>query len=133
MYLAEPIHQKHSKKLVWDHPFSMYVSSYDQFFNPLSPGKYMYVFRVTPILLMWFRRFDTLVSLFWLCSFAIVSSHCFTSEIQGLMFLCQTLATSWHLTQFPVSYLRGPFRSWWLKTVSYFIFPDRWRSLVMHM
>ena len=64
VYLAEPIHQKHSKKCVWNHPFSTYVSSYDQFFNRLFPCKHMYVFRVTPILLMWFRRFDTLLSHF---------------------------------------------------------------------
>ena len=42
---------------------------------------------------------------FWLCSFAIVSSYCFTSEIQELMFLSQTLTTSWNLIQFPVAYL----------------------------
>ena len=47
---------------------------------------------------------------FWLYSFAIVSSYCFTSEIQELMFLSQTLTTSWHLIQFPVAYLGRPFR-----------------------
>ena len=36
MYLAEPIHQKHST-FVWNHPFSTCVSSYDQFFNVPSP------------------------------------------------------------------------------------------------
>ena len=63
MYLAEPIHQEHST-FVWNHPFSTCVSSYDQFFNVPSPSKHMYVFSVTPILLMWFRRFDTLLSHF---------------------------------------------------------------------
>ena len=47
---------------------------------------------------------------FWLYSFAIVSPYCFTSEIQELMFLYQTLTTSWHLIQFPVAYLGRPFR-----------------------
>ena len=47
---------------------------------------------------------------FWLYSFAIVSSYCFASEIQELMFLSQTLTTSWHLIQFPVAYLGRPFR-----------------------
>ena len=42
---------------------------------------------------------------FWLCSFAIVSSYSFTSEIQELMFLSQTLTTSWRLIQFPVAYI----------------------------
>ena len=45
--------------------------------------------------------------LFWLYSFAIVSSYCFTSE---LMFLYQTLTNSWHLIQFPVAYLGSLFR-----------------------
>ena len=47
---------------------------------------------------------------FWVCSFAIVSLYCFTSEIQKLMFLSQTLTTFWHLIQFPVAYLDGLFR-----------------------
>ena len=131
VYLAEPMHQKHPTIFVWGYLFSTYVS-YDQFFNPSSPCKHMYLFRVTPILLMWFHRFDSLLS-FLLCSFAIVSSYCFTSEIQELMFLSQTLATSCHLIQFPVPYLGRPFRSWWLQAVSYFIFHDRWRSLAMQM
>ena len=32
VYLAEPMHKKHSTKFVWGHPFSTFVS-YDQFFN----------------------------------------------------------------------------------------------------
>ena len=47
---------------------------------------------------------------FWLCLFAIVSSYCFNSEIPQLMFLSQTLTTSWHLVQFPIAYLWRPFR-----------------------
>ena len=47
---------------------------------------------------------------YWLCLFAIVSSYCFTSEIQELMFLSQTLTTSWHLIQFPVAYVGRHFR-----------------------
>ena len=54
---------------------------------------------------IWYSPFS-----FWLCSFAIIVSYCFTSEIQELMFLSQTLTTSWHLIQFPVAYLRRPFR-----------------------
>ena len=34
---------------------------------------------------------------FWLSSFVIVSSYCFTSEIQELVFLPQILTASWHL------------------------------------
>ena len=63
---------------------------------------------------------------FWLFSFVIVSLHCFTSEIQELMFLSQTLTTSWDLIQFPVAYVGRPFHWWWLQTVSYFIFHDHW-------
>ena len=32
VYLAEPMHKKHSTKFAWGHPFSTFVS-YDQFFN----------------------------------------------------------------------------------------------------
>ena len=46
---------------------------------------------------------------FWICLFTMVFSYCFTSEIQELMFLSQTLTTSWHLIQFPVGYLGRPF------------------------
>ena len=35
VYLAISMHKKYSKKFVWGHPFSTYVSQY-QFFNPLS-------------------------------------------------------------------------------------------------
>ena len=46
---------------------------------------------------------------FWRCSFAIISSYCFTSEIQELMFLSQALTTFWHLIQFPIAYHGVPF------------------------
>ena len=46
---------------------------------------------------------------FWFYSLAIVSSYCFASKIQELMLLSQTLTTSWHLTQLPISYLGSPF------------------------
>ena len=46
---------------------------------------------------------------FWLCPFAIASSYSFTSEIQELMYLSQTLTSFWHLIQFPVAYLGRPF------------------------
>ena len=36
VYLAEPIHKKHSTTFAWGHPFSTYVS-YDRFFNPPPP------------------------------------------------------------------------------------------------
>ena len=69
---------------------------------------------------------------FWLYSFAIVSSYCFTPEIQELTFVYQTLTTSWHHIQFPSAYLGRPFCQWWLKTVSYFTF-HHWGSLAMQM
>ena len=50
VYLAEPMHQKHPTIFVWGYLFSTYVS-YDQFFNPSSPCKHMYLFRVTPFCL----------------------------------------------------------------------------------
>ena len=55
------------------------------------------------ILLIWYSPLP-----FWIGSFATVSLYCFTSEIQELMLLSQTLTTSWHLIQFPVVYLRRP-------------------------
>ena len=55
------------------------------------------------ILLIWISPLP-----FWIGSFATVSLYCFTSEIQELMLLSQTLTTSWHLIQFPVVYLRRP-------------------------
>ena len=46
VYLAGPIHKNYSTVFVQGHPFSTYVS-YDRFFSPPPPYKYMYVFRVT--------------------------------------------------------------------------------------
>ena len=76
------------------HLFSTYVS-YDWLFSPSPIFAHVYAFRVT--------SFCVVISLilcsslpFLLCSFVIVSSYCFTSEIQGLIFLSQALTTSWH-------------------------------------
>ena len=32
VHLAQPMHKKYSKKFIWGHPFSMYLS-YVRFFN----------------------------------------------------------------------------------------------------
>ena len=76
------------------HLFSTYVS-YDRLFNPCPICAHMYAFRGT--------SFCIVISLIWcsplpflLCLFAIVSSYCFTSEIQELIFLSQALTTSCH-------------------------------------
>ena len=46
------------------------------------------------------------------------------------MVLSQTFTTSRHLIQFPVAYLGGPFRKWWLQTVSCFAFHDHWSHMI---
>ena len=107
MYLTGPMHKKYSTAFIWGHLFSTYVS-YDRFFNHPPTCAHMYTFRVTPFCVRDF--IDLILSCPILASFVIVFSYCCTLEIQELMFLSQTLTTSWHLIQFPVAYLGRFFR-----------------------
>ena len=105
VHLAGQIHKKYSTIFVWGHPFSTYVS-YDRFFNPLPLCTHMCSFRVTPPFcapdFIDLIRSSPILIMF-VC--AIVPLYCFTSEIQELMFLSQTLATFWHLIQVTEAYL----------------------------
>ena len=109
-YLARPMHKKYSITFICGHQFST-CESYDRFFGPshIPLSAHMYTFRVPPL-------FAYVISLiwyplpFWFCLFAIVSSYCFTSEVQKFMtqlklffFLSQTPITSCHLIQFPIA------------------------------
>ena len=53
---------------------------------------------------------DSILSFPILTLLVCIVSYFFTSEIQELMFLFQTLTTFWHLIQFPVVYLGRRFR-----------------------
>ena len=77
-YQARPIHKKYSMRFIWGHPFST-SRSQNQFFDPsqIPPCSHMFTFRV-PL------SFACVISLI-LPLFAIVSSYCFTSEIQESM------------------------------------------------
>ena len=99
VYLAGPMHKRYSTTFVWGHPFSAHVS-YDQFFNPPPPCTYMYSFRVTSFCV---RDFIDLI-------LSSARLYCFTTEIQELMFLSQTLTTFWHLIQLTVVCLGRSFR-----------------------
>ena len=112
-YLAKPNH-----KIFQDIILGIHLVRADLMSNfsilPTSSLARMYFFRVPPscayaILSIWCTPLP-----FWLCSFARVSSNCFTSEIQKFMtslvfFLSQTPTTSWHLIQFPLTCLGRPF------------------------
>ena len=133
-YLTRPMHKRYSMTFIWDHPFST-CGCYDQFFkHPTSPFVRTCTHLEYPhILRKWSHRFDLVdlidlissISSIWsrrshrIWSFAIVSSYCFTSEIQKFMthlnwltgFLSQTPTTSWYhfLIQFLVACLGWSF------------------------
>ena len=113
VYLARPMHKKYSTTFFWSHPFSTYVS-YERF-------------RVTPFAYVISSILYSPLP-FWLCSFAIVSSCCFTSRIDVFVsdnhhFLASHSVSS-SLPRKALSLM---------VTVSYFTFHDRWRSLAIQM
>ena len=79
-YLSGPMHKKYSMTFIWGHQLST-RGSYYGFFN-LSHIPLGWTCKSIPAFLVC-DLFDLITHLpFWLCSFAIVSSYCFTSEIQ---------------------------------------------------
>ena len=107
MYLVGPVHKKHSTTFVLGHPSSTYVS-YDRFFKPL-PLVCIFTHLDKPSICV-SDFIDLVLSspplTFFGCDYFL---YCFASEIQQLMFLSQTLTTSWHLIQFTVAYLKRLF------------------------
>ena len=67
----------------------------------------------------------------WLCSFVIVSSYCFTSELYKTPCLYVFVFNTPNLTspQFPITYNERPICQWGFQTVCYFTLHNCWRSL----
>ena len=84
-YLVRPMHKKYSMACIWSHPFT--CGSYDRVLDlsHMLPNVHMYAFRVHPlfayvILSVWYPSVP-----FQLFLFALLSSYCFTTEIQKFM------------------------------------------------
>ena len=81
-YLDGSMHKKYSMTFIWGHPFDM-CEYYERFLylSHIPPSAHMNAFIVPypryVILSIWYNPL-----LFWLCSFAIVPSYCFTSITQ---------------------------------------------------
>ena len=84
-YLVRPMHKKYSMACILGHPFT--CGSYDRVLDlsHMLPNVHMYAFRVHPlfayvILSVWYPSVP-----FQLFLFALLSSYCFTTEIQKFM------------------------------------------------